>query len=68
MSKKEKKVITKDMTLGEILKMDPEYAITLMGFGMHCCGCPMSANETLEQACAVHGLDLAFVLDRLNGK
>ena len=63
-----KKIITKDMKIGEILKINPEAAIILMGFGMHCCGCPMSANETLEQACAVHGLDTDFVLDSLNGK
>lgn len=58
---------TKNMTLGEILSKNEENAITLMGFGMHCCGCPMSQMETLEQACAVHGIDLDFVLDRLNG-
>lgn len=59
---------TKDMTLGQILADNEENAIILLGFGMHCCGCPMSQMETLEQACEVHGLDLGFVLDRLNNK
>jgi hydroxylamine reductase len=63
-----KKQITKDMKIGEILEIDPENAITLMGFGMHCCGCPMSQAETLEQACQVHGLDVDFVVARLNDK
>lgn len=66
--KNKKTKITKDMTLGKIIQLDEENAITLLGFGMHCCGCPMSQMETLEEACQVHGLDLAFVLDRLNGK
>ena len=64
----EKTLYTKDMTIGEVLKLNSENSITLLGFGMHCCGCPMSQMETLEQACAVHGLDLDFVLDRLNEK
>ena len=65
---KKKTIYTKDMTLGQIMKANSENAVILMGFGMHCCGCPMSQMETLEQACEVHGLDLDFVLDRLNGK
>ena len=64
--KKKKIVYTKDMTLGQIMNADPENSIILMGFGMHCCGCPMSQMETLEQACDVHDLDLNFVLARLN--
>ena len=63
-----KKVYTKNMTLGEIMADDEENAIVLLGFGMHCCGCPMSQMETLEEACVVHGVDLDFVLERLNTK
>lgn len=66
--KMDKKLVTKKMKIGEILAMNEENAIILMGFGMHCCGCPMSQGETLEQACAVHGLDVDFVVDRLNNK
>jgi len=66
--KNKKITYTKDMTLGQIISADPENSIILMGFGMHCCGCPMSQMETLEQACEVHELDLDFVLARLNEK
>ena len=59
-------MFTKNSLLGEILAQNPENATILMGFGMHCCGCPMSQMETLEQACAVHGLDIDFVLEKLN--
>lgn len=59
---------TKNLTLDEILKDNPDNVTILMGFGMHCLGCPMSRNETLEQACEAHNLDLGFVLDSLNGE
>ena len=25
--------------------------------GMHCMGCAMASGETVEEACAVHGID-----------
>lgn len=34
--------------------------------GMHCVGCPSSIGESLEQACAVHGLDVDEVLQSIN--
>lgn len=33
---------------------------------MHCIGCPASIGETLEEACAVHGLDADDVLEQIN--
>lgn len=56
----------KDNTIGEILQDNPQKADVLLGFGMHCLGCPMSRRETIGQACEVHELDLDFVLARLN--
>ena len=56
----------KDTTIGEILQNNPKKADVLLGFGMHCLGCPMSRRETMGQACAVHELDLDFVLAKLN--
>lgn len=59
-------MITKEMTIGEILRMNPESAEVLMGCGMHCLGCPSSQMESLEEACMVHGLDAETVLGKLN--
>ncbi|MCR5223342.1 MAG: DUF1858 domain-containing protein, partial [Lachnospiraceae bacterium] len=42
--------ITKDMTIGEILRMAPEVAPILMEAGMHCLGCPSAQGESLEEA------------------
>ena len=39
--------ITKDMTIGEILRINPIVAPILMEIGMHCLGCPSAQGETL---------------------
>lgn len=58
--------ITKDMTIGEIIRQDMSKADVLMSFGMGCVGCPSSQGETLEEAAMVHGLDLSALLEALN--
>ena len=58
--------ITKDMLMGEILRVDENMAGILMREGMHCVGCPSSAGETLDEACAVHGMDADKVLADIN--
>lgn len=54
--------ITKETKIGDMLRYDGGIAYVLMQSGMHCVGCPASAQETLEEACAVHGLDADEVL------
>lgn len=54
--------ITKEMTMGEILNVDPSIALVLMDAGMHCVGCPSSIGESLEEACMVHGIEVDEVL------
>lgn len=58
--------ITKDMTISQVLSMDPGCAEVLMESGMHCIGCPASAGESLEQAAAVHGIDADKLVGDLN--
>ena len=58
--------ITKDMTIGEVLQQNINYAEILMSYGMHCLGCPASQAETLEEACQVHGIDVDPVISALN--
>ena len=54
--------ITKETTMGAMLEYDMGIAYILMQAGMHCVGCPSSIGESLEEACAVHGLDVDVVL------
>ncbi|SHI10600.1 hybrid cluster protein-associated redox disulfide domain-containing protein [Clostridium collagenovorans DSM 3089] len=58
--------ITKDMTIGEIIKQYPSSIEVLMNCGMGCVGCPSAQMETLEEAVAVHGIDLEKLLLELN--
>lgn len=59
-------MITKDMTIGEIIKAKQNAPEILMGFGMGCVGCPSAQSETLEEAAMVHGLSLEVLLEELN--
>lgn len=59
-------MFNKDNTLGEVLEKNEKYADILQGFGMHCFGCPVSQMETLEEAAEVHGIDINFLLEKLN--
>lgn len=63
---KKKVEIKKTMTLDEVLNLNPNAASILMGFGMHCLGCPCSRAETLEEASTVHGFDVQLLIDKLN--
>jgi hybrid cluster-associated redox disulfide protein len=58
--------ITKDITIGELLRTKPEVAPLLMEAGMHCFGCPASLGESLEEAAMVHGLDVDDLMGAIN--
>jgi len=58
--------ITKDMTIGEILRAKPEVAPILMEAGMHCLGCPSAQGETLEEAALVHGMDTDQLMEQIS--
>ncbi len=58
--------ITKDTIIGDILDIAPEAAPIFLSIGMHCLGCPSSRGESVEQACAVHGVDADELLEKIN--
>lgn len=59
-------MITKDMTIGEVIKIDASKAEILMSFGMGCVGCPSAQAETIQEAAMVHGINLDELIDALN--
>lgn len=59
-------MITRDMTINEIIAIDRGIVPILMEAGMHCVGCPSAQAETLEQAVAVHGKDFDALLLKIN--
>ena len=58
--------ITKDMSIGQVLLVDPDTAPIMMEYGMHCMGCPFSQMESLEAGCAAHGTDADELVKKLN--
>ncbi len=58
--------ITKQMTIGEVLRLDKATAPLFMSFGMHCLGCPHSQGESIEEAGLVHGIDVDALVAKLN--
>ena len=59
-------MINKDTRIGDLLQEFPDKADMLLSAGMHCLGCPASQAETLEEACAVHGIDVEELVKELN--
>lgn len=58
--------ITKNTIIGDILDTDSSTAPFFLEMGMHCLGCPASRGETIEQACAVHGVNPDELVNKLN--
>lgn len=58
--------ITKNDMVGETLDRYPDLAPHFLEIGMHCLGCPSARGESIEEACAVHGVDCGAFIDRLN--
>ena len=49
--------ITKKTRMSKILEEKPKAAKLLVNAGMHCVGCPMVMQETLEEGCIAHGMN-----------
>ena len=59
-------MIEKTTKISELLQIAPEKAEILLQAGMHCLGCPASQEETIEEACEVHGIDVDELLEKIN--
>ena len=59
-------MITPDMTIAEVMRMDPEVAPVFLSYGMHCLYCPVSSAESIAQASQVHGVNADELIVSLN--
>ncbi len=50
----------------DIVNMGPKAIEILLSFGMGCIGCPSSQYESIEEAAAVHGINVENLLQSLN--
>ncbi len=58
--------VEKTMTLAQVLNADRGTARIFMEFGMHCLSCPCATAESLEEACAAHGVNVDELVHQLN--
>ena len=64
-----KQLITKDMTIGDVVAKYPAVIEPLQAAGVHCVGCHVSYHATLEQGFKGHGMsdeEVDIVITRLN--
>lgn len=58
--------VNKEMTIRQVLELDRGTARIMMGFGMHCLGCPHASAESLEQAGMAHGVNVDEMVKQIN--
>lgn len=58
--------VTKEMSIGQVLRLNRMTAPIFMQYGMHCLTCPHATAESLEEASAVHGVNVDELVDALN--
>lgn len=59
-------MITKDMTVVEVLNLSEEYEQVFKKYLLTCAGCPAAQMETLEEAAEGHGVNIGQLLEDLN--
>ena len=68
-AKEIKQLVTKDMTIGDVVAKYPSVIEPLQSAGVHCVGCHVSYHETLEQGFKGHGMsdeEVDIVIAKLN--
>jgi hybrid cluster-associated redox disulfide protein len=58
--------ITKDMTFAQVMRLHPDAVKVLAKYNLGCVGCMGAQNESLEQGCNAHGLNVDDVVKDLN--
>ncbi len=59
-------MITKDMTIGEIVRLYPQTLEVFQKFGLDCFECQVAEFEKLEHGAGVHKVDVDKLLEELN--
>ena len=59
-------MLTKEMTVGQVLRLHPQTVQVFLELGMHCLGCPSSVSESLEGAALTHGRNVEELVAQLN--
>ncbi len=63
----EKKLITKDMTIGEVVSKYPQTMPVFFSYGLPCVGCHVAQWESVEEGALAHGIkDIDSLVKDLN--
>ena len=62
------RTITKQMTLAEVLEINPGAARVLLDEGMSCVGCSVARMETLEEGASAHDIENRGNVSRGDGE
>ncbi len=66
MKKQTKEKIKEEMTLSEVVLKYPETAKVFMKYRMHCIGCSMAMQETIEEGARAHGINTKKLINEIN--
>ena len=58
--------ITKEMRINGVIKRHPKTTFVFMDYGLHCIGCPMALDESIEEAAKLHHINLKNLIRDLN--
>lgn len=59
-------MITKEMSIIDIVEKHPQTVEIFQNYGMGCIGCMASRFENLEQGALAHGIDIDSLIKDLN--
>jgi hybrid cluster-associated redox disulfide protein len=59
-------MITKNMSITEVVQKYPETVEVFLKHGMHCLGCMAARFENVEQGALAHGINVDKLMEDLN--
>lgn len=59
-------VITKEMSIMEVVQKYPQTVDVFRNFGMGCLGCAAAHYENIDQGASAHGIDVPALVEALN--
>ena len=59
-------MITKDMSIGEVVQKYPETVQVFLSHGLMCIGCAVARYENVEQGAMAHGINVEALMKDLN--
>lgn len=62
----DRKEITEDMTIKEVIDKYPESAVVFMKYNVGCIGCLAASFEKVKDIATVHGIDIKALVADLN--